>query len=331
MSNTIFYYTNNLLHRNLLEKTLLSAINHAKNNNAQLLVTSHFPLFENYIDVSSEFGGLKEDNLPEDYKKLCIKDLNLTRTPYITNFVTGKLPYKPKSILDQLIFSCEHCFTDNIILFEHDCLYPLEYIKTVEKQLNKNDITYCMAAYYMVNKKGFYACEPHPYLSSFSGKREVFSDIFKKKREMYGDIVRMLEPVVPCDLVMKDIKWINHNPNNISKILRVKTKYDTEQNIYIRSEERAIQINEIIAPNSFCLDEELGEKCILEFQHGLNCTASLYLMREVYDNSDMEEEYKKCLSEHPYWGNANQFTSLIDFDENKDIKISRNGLQWSRL
>jgi len=331
MKNTIFFYTNNLLHRNLLRETLLSAIDRAESSNSKLLVTSHFPLFKSYLDVSSEFGGEREDNLPEDYKKLCIKDLDLENKPCITNYVTGKLPYKPKTILDQLIFSCDHCDTDNIILFEHDCFYPAEYVNIVEEQLVPFDITFCMSSYCMVNKKGFYVCEPHPYLSSFSGKRNVLGCIFKEKKKMYGDIVRMLEPVVPCELVLKDINWTDGKEHNIPKILRVKTKYDADREIYARSEDRAVQMNEIVAPNSFCLDEILGDKCILEFQHGLNCTASLYLMRQVYDNSAMEEEYKKCSNEHSYWGPAEKFTSMIDFDENKDDKISKNGLQWSRL
>jgi len=308
MSSTIFFYTNNLLHRNLLRKTLITAVDCARFSNAKLLVTSHFPLFKEYIDVSSEFGGLKEDNLPEDYKELCIKDLNLDNEPHAINYVTGKLPYKPKSILDQLIFSCDHCNTDNIVLFEHDCFYPHDYVKIVEEQLKRYDITYCMEAYCMVNRKGFYVCEPHPYLSSFSGRRETFTDIFKKKKEMYGEVIRMLEPVVPCDLVLKDIKWTDGKEHMIPKILRVKTKYDGDKEVYAKSEERAAQINEIIASNSFCLDRVLGNECILEFQHGLNCTASLYLMRQVYDNSDMEEEYRKCSNVHPYWGLADKFT-----------------------
>jgi hypothetical protein len=256
--------------------------------------------------------------------------LNLSDESNIVNYVTGKLPYKPNTILDQLLFSCDHCDTDNIILFEHDCFYPHDYVKIVEEQLKRYDITYCMEAYCMVNKKGFYVCEPHPYLSSFSGRRKTLTDIFREKKTVYGENVKKLEPAVPCDLVIKHINWTDGKQHDISKILRVKTKYDDNE-ICMKNEERAKQTNEIMASNSFCLDQLLGNECILEFQHGLNCTASLYLMRQIYDNSDMEKEYKRCSSKHSYWGAAKKFTSLIDFDENKDVKISRNGLQWSRL
>ena len=70
---------------------------------------------------------------------------------------------------------------------------------------------------------------------------------------------------------------------------------------------------------------------ILEFQHGLNTTLSLYLMRHIYDNADMEEKYKTCHLEHPYWGKAKLFTELMDFDSVEDPRILRNGVQSAGL
>lgn len=330
MSSTIFFYTNNFLHRRLLEATLLKAIHHARNNGALLLVTSHYPLFKSYIDVSAEFGGVKEDNLPPEYKDKCIKDLNFDNDSCVVNYVTGKLPYQPRSILKQLIFSCDHTYNDNVVLFEHDCFYPEDYIKVVEKSLLKHGITYCMENYYMINKKGFYLCEPHPYLSSFAGRREFFGNIMKRKDGFYKDRVAMLEPLVPCDLIIKDINWTDGKRHPISKIIRVKTNKDTES-VYTRSADRAAKIGEALIEDSFCIDNALGSQCILEFQHGLNTTASLFLMRHVYDESDMEEEYKNCHLNHPYWGNAKYFTDLIDFDDVKDPRICRNGVQDANL
>ena len=57
----IFYYTNNLISPSILNSTLGQAIKHAKDNNCELILTSHFPLTKKYEKIEMEEGNWKED------------------------------------------------------------------------------------------------------------------------------------------------------------------------------------------------------------------------------------------------------------------------------
>ena len=54
LTMTILYYTSNLLGKNLLFRTLSEAIQHSKDNNCQLIITSHFPLTDKYEEVDMQ-------------------------------------------------------------------------------------------------------------------------------------------------------------------------------------------------------------------------------------------------------------------------------------
>lgn len=283
MKSTIIFYTHNFLSRKLFESTLSEAIRHAEANDCFLLIISHFPVLSNFEDVSNLFGGSKESNLPDDLSKFCIRDLriNLPKDRGI-NYVTGKLPYSCRSILNQLIFSFRQCKTDNAILCEHDCFYPSNYYSVVEKNLKKYDMTYCKESYWMLNRNGFYQCEPHMYLSSYSARTEVFRSVFEKKAIIYKDkAIEVFEPIVPHERIIKDINWIR-NEKEIKKLIRPKTKKDVGLPVFLNSSYFSHFRGEIITTSSICIDEELGG-CILEFQHGLNTSASLANMRLIYD------------------------------------------------
>jgi len=319
MKSTIIFYTHNFLARKIFKATLQDAIRHAKENNCFLLVISHFPVFKEYIDVKEQFGGTEHITLPPDLEKFSIRDLqfDVSKDNGI-NYVTGKLPYRIRSILNQLIFAIEKSPTHNVILCEHDCFYPDDYYSVVEKNLDTYDMTFCKERYGMVNKNGFYNCEPHPYLSSFSAKTSILFDVLKNKEKVYeGEEIRLLEPIVPCEWILKEIHWLK-NEKKIKHLIRPKTIKDINVSIFRNSTQVAQK--EIVIHNSLCLDSVLDPShCILEFEHGLNTTASLAIMRVVYDNGDLEKEYKECMVTHPYWGNSKRFIEMLEPIEENNL------------
>lgn len=319
MKTTIIYYTHNFLARRIFESTLKEAIRHAEENDCFFMVISHFPVLKDYVDVREQFKGTDDLKLPPDLEKFSIRDLRLEiPKDRGINYVTGKLPYSIRSILNQLIFAVEKSKTPYISLCEHDCFYPDDYYKTIEKYLEKYDMTFCKERYGMVNRDGFYNCEPHPYLSSFSAKAPIIYDVFKNKEKIYeGKEIQLLEPIIPCEWILKEINWLK-NAKKIRHLIRPKTSKDVNVSIFRNSTQIANQ--ELIINNSFCLDEVLDPShCILEFQHGLNTTASLAIMRTAYDNGDLEKEYKELMSDHPYWGNSKRFIDMLDIIEESQL------------
>jgi hypothetical protein len=325
MNSTIVLYTHNFLFPKLFSTTVNNAIKHAKTNDCELFIISHYPILTQYTNVQKEFNGTQEDSLPDYLKPFCIKNLNIQKEDNTINYVTGKLPYNGKSILNQLIFVSQECKTPNIILFEHDCFYPENYIKVVEENLKNYEMTYCLQNYDMLNRNGFYQCEPHAFLSSFSSKTSTFLSVLLKKREIYPNAVKLLEPVVPYDLIIKDINWKEKENKIVKRLIRPKTYKDIGARVVGNTVTHADK--EPVTHNSICIDEALQENhSVLELQHGLNTSNSLSLMRNIYDNSELEEEYRTSSEVHPYWGNAQYFIDMFEKVEKTELTYKMHKL-----
>ena len=279
---SIFYYTHNLLSPSLLKTTLLSAVEHAKNNDCELIITSHFPLTTEYEE--NRLIPIDEENYTEDINKatgerfkshiydFIVKDLQLDISePNVKKYVVGKLPYSLTSIFDQIIFSLDNCTGDNIVLMEHDCFYPENYIPTVKKTLDdyQRDFAYCSENYIFLNSEGYFTIpQPIFVLGGCSGKKELFKRIFENKLE----------------LIKKN------KPHKFEPILDI-------QNPPPQLKE------EILVHNHLCIDKWLGEyHSILDIKHGINT------------DGFFNGEYKQF---HPYWEKASKFINMI-----KSIKLT---------
>lgn len=319
---TVFFYTNNFLNRKILEATLREAVQHCVKNNAFLLVTSHYPISKDFINASKDFQDhIIEDKIPEEMKYLYVKDLEIDFCGIGVNYVVGRLPYKAESILKQLIFSCEHCKTENAVLFEHDCFYPQGYIEQIEKSLNEHRLCYCMESYLMVNKNGFFLCEPHPFLSSFSAKNNYFYDIFLHKKKIYvkkNKPIRLLEPFISYKLIKKRINWKNGIKRPVSLIIKPLLGQEIENKSILESKNAIGLKDEMLINDGFCVDGLFVNCPILELQHGVNTTNSLFLMRDVYDNSILDTDdskYGNLIMEHSYWGKPERFVDMVKIND----------------
>ena len=276
MQTSILYYTNNLLPQKLFEHVLGEVVKQAKENECELIITSHFPITEEYEEFS-----LGETNYAKDINqntgRFQVSDIYeyVNRNTQIDtsninckSFVVGKIPYSLESILKQIHFSLEKCRGKNIILMEHDCLYPKNYIKTVNHVLTnyQKEFTYCSFNTVFLNEHGYFNIPNKSFLlSGCAGKKELLKGLFQRKIEL--------------------IK--SKSPFTFEPILSVEPEAKKER-----------YPQEIIIDKHICIDSFLGENnSILDIKHHLN--ADGYFRGEYY-------------SDHALWGNAKQYKDMID-------------------
>lgn len=244
---SILYYTNNLLSKDLLSYSLKETIKHCKNNKCEFILSSHFPLSEKYENVKIGDQDVTNDPI-YDY---------LVRQPVITEddtngidhkmLTVGKLPYSYLSIYRQILISLERCKGRNVILMEHDCLYPDNYINAVKKALieYRRDFSYCSFATCYLNREGFFKINSGSYcLSGCSGKKDLLIEIFKRKIKLAeNNEAFKFEPII--------------NIMDALMILKEKAK------------------GEIIISDHICIDTFIKDGCILDIKHNLNADGLL--------------------------------------------------------
>ena len=205
MKTSIFYYTNNLLPPNLLKNTLNATVDHAIRNNCELIITSHYPLVKNYISqplTNGENYTSIVDPITREASKSKLYDHivsgNILETDYpVKNYVVGKLPYNFTSIIWQILLSLNKCSHNDVIFMESDCFYPKNYVEVTKNKLTHLDMTYCFNTTCFLGINGFYKLRPTVFLSTFSGKREVFRRIFERKLNLSTNGAKfVLEPIV---------------------------------------------------------------------------------------------------------------------------------------
>ena len=287
---SILFYTNNLLSRPLLKATTESAITHAKNNGCELIITSHYPISNSYIDhplgptssYKPDFDPTTQKFKQSDIYNYIIKDLKVeTSCNHIKTFVVGKLHYSYESIYKQILFSLKQCSNENIVLMEHDCLYPKGYIEAVKKCLvsYQYHFAYCSFANCFLSEEGFFDISLRNFLlSSCSGKKDLFQKIFSTKL----------------------------------KLLQENKKYKFEPLLDIEPQKDRYDKEEVVIEKHLCADKFLDGP-ILDIRHQLNSSPNI-LVREG--------EY---LQEHEYWGNAKQYIDMI-----RAIEVEhKNAKLWS--
>lgn len=236
---SIFYYTNNLVPPKLLKHSFLNALKHCKDNNCELIVTSHYPITQSYTTVFLGNNNLTSNPIYQYIVNLSIPDSELEGVN-IKNYVVGQLPYSHESIIKQILFSIDKCSSNNIILFEHDTLYPINYIPTVERFLNdyNKDMTYCGFNITLLNKDGYFNIENGSFvLGTCAFKKNIIKGIYERKLEL--------------------IK--SNKPYTFEPLLDIHSVH--KRNFYK---------DEIIVKNHICIDTFLKDKCILDIKHNLN-------------------------------------------------------------
>ena len=249
---SIFFYTNNLVSPLILKESLKGAIRLAEDNDCELIITSHFPVTSSpiksplvsEINYKNDFNAKENKFYKSDLYDYIVKDLKID-TKY-KNFVVGKLPYSYESIFRQILFSLEQASNDNIVLMEHDCLYPKGYINAVKKCLitYQYPFAYCSFANCFINERGFFDISFRKFLlSSCSGKKDLFNKMFSTKLKL----------------------MIENKPYKYEPLLSIET--DKKQ-----------YKEDIVVEKHICMDKFLDGP-ILDIRHKLNASPDV-LMRD---------------------------------------------------
>ena len=198
MGPTIVYYTNGLLPKPLLHRTLAAASEAAAKADGSLVVSSHIPLFEwNVMDCSAEFSDLAcarpDPRFLEflatvrPFHKPSAKEVNL---------VTGHLNYSLLAIAKQIVHAASQsvALDPAVILFEHDVLYPENYIGDMREALGAAEF----AVYYdcvFLDCDGFF--KPgfqFWHLSRYAAKKLAIISHFGQK--IHDRAFQTLEPIL---------------------------------------------------------------------------------------------------------------------------------------
>lgn len=289
---SVLYYTNNLLPSAILENTLISTSHLCKQSNAELIITSHFPITKDYqeIDISESpedrmYTGkinieTKEARIANIYKHL-VKDLRLDLDSNYQSYVVGKLPYVHKSIFKQILFSLEKAKGDSIIFMEHDCFYPEDYINIISTALEYANFGYVHKNCCYFDFEGFYKADTKFCLSGCSGKKDLLSAIFTRKMEL-----------------------LDANQPYYFEALLDSTTDDLKEKYK----------GEILATKPICIDLLLpSNHDILDMKHKLNQNGQLSILKAL---PGAMQNYHK-LDRHPYWGDTSTFMDMLRIDIDK--------------
>jgi hypothetical protein len=232
IKNSIFYYTNNVLPKKILEKTLKDCVKIVEeNSDTELIITSHLPLTKSYDDVSGIFSPFLDKRLEEIGVSLEV-DIECKR---VHSYVVGNLPHVIPSIVSQILFSLENSLGENILMFEHDVFYPDNYFSDVVSELDKGyDFAYYKNAINFCNL-GFSQDENSFLLSRFSGKRESWKNLYKHIKESGSTSLEPglegIKEIVPRDVIYFNnysiiegevpVLDINHGLNTSGKYINI--------------------------------------------------------------------------------------------------------------
>jgi len=178
LETTLIYYTNNIVPKNLLHRTLTDAVHYSDINNLDLVVTSHYPLSHHptFVKLFQEL----ESYVSIDKYRVVEKIVNEELFPRARFFAVGNLPSLLTSLVRQLIFTLEQVKTETVILIEHDVLYPKSYFGRVIEELGKGyDLVFSKNS--VMYNDGFLKLDkPFIFLSRLSGKTETLINHFSK-------------------------------------------------------------------------------------------------------------------------------------------------------
>jgi len=185
MKNSIVFCTNNLIPEEILKWTLSEAISRViDDEDTELIIVSHYPVREDWIE--KDLPGIKKethDRLSDAILKtpidLCSPHVISAETR-VKNIVVGEREYSIETIIAQLKLAASFATSDNIIIFEHDVLYPENYIDYVVEGLKRADVVYWKNSVYFDVNNGFFS----PFTVAFSRyafKKDAFLRFIEAK------------------------------------------------------------------------------------------------------------------------------------------------------
>jgi hypothetical protein len=260
INTTLAFYTNNIVPKKLLERAIEDAKDVLRRiPSAELVIASHFPVLADHIDISDQFEQYADARFDKAIANtsFAIEDDLKGR---VRNYVVGQLEQSLDSIIDQIMTIITYAKGENILLTEHDVLYPAGYQEAVIDALDSYDLVVPMNYIYL-GQQGFFSCGDKCFmLSRYNAKKHLFKDYFNKIKSLGG--VECLEPYLKGHF----------------------------------EDERDPNVALLTYDNCTVIETDPT----MDIKHGTNTSGNV-----IVDDH---------FSDDDYWGNKNQYLSLIDED-----------------
>ena len=253
---TILLCTHNLVPKNLFTRVLEECVfGQARTWNCDIVIVSHYPVLEDYV----------EENLPRiervshpQFQSTLLKEPLISREfvsrwppiENLTNLVVGERKYSMDTLCDQMALGVAYSKTDNIIVMEHDVLYPSSYTYYMSKALDYGASFCCWRKGVILSSEGYFKTPGWLMFSRISWRRgflgrylaalaqlesyslepEILSDSCGDTQETFGDYeghdlkakYAMVDDPTGEDYDVLDVK---HGLNSTGNIV-VKEYYD---------------------------------------------------------------------------------------------------------
>jgi hypothetical protein len=198
MNGLIVYYTNCLLPKPMLKRTIEDAISASRKSGFGLVISSHLPISQKMIGCEVDFDGLVQDDVDE--RLSCFFggfDVRVDLPDDAINVVTGILTYSPETILSQIVHAMEISQVSMkmpVVLWEHDVLYPDGYIEKVCAPISAGRDYSLYYDHVFADQDGFFKPNMHFWhLSRYAAKISALHEHFSAKIR-FGSM-GILEPV----------------------------------------------------------------------------------------------------------------------------------------
>jgi hypothetical protein len=179
MENCILYYTNNIVPEGILRATLKSAIDHAKDIDAELIITSHYPL----ASWAKEEGSLGVTDFPK-YENVAVSGDFIPQMDNVKCFTVGPQDQELSSIVKQMLFSMKQTEAKNIYMHEHDVFYPPNHYSDLEEPLCRGRDVATVLNHKFLDADGYYTIKNFNFaLSRFAGKKTYLVNVYEYKLE----------------------------------------------------------------------------------------------------------------------------------------------------
>lgn len=183
MKNIIVICTNNLVPPLLFRKVLTNAFTQADMvGDTFVSVVSHYPVFDNFVyNRQSNLVEKQHKQFSDVLLKTPIFDPSMFSSQH-ANIVVGECEYNCNTIYSQLLLGTNFD-RGNVIIMEHDVLYPINYLKIVSSVLNSGlDACYWNSGKFF-SENGFYDVFGVMTLSRFAMRWNSFRRVYENKLE----------------------------------------------------------------------------------------------------------------------------------------------------
>jgi hypothetical protein len=177
MGATILLCTNNLVPKRLFETVLKgSVIPQAEANGCDIVIVSHFPVFDQYTDNDCILSPKAEHKeFWETLLKSPIVKASDCVAPFL-NVVVGEMEYSLDTICEQLRVGLKLAKHDKVIIMEHDVLYPGDYVSKMIKSLAKEASLCYWKDFVLLCSSGYFKTPGMLNLSRLACTKRFFLD-----------------------------------------------------------------------------------------------------------------------------------------------------------